>query len=110
MYHLNNDSNKRVEYDVLTHARVTDSRNVVISACSRGGYTVAQQLVTTEGNNDRATVVFLKGAIHVDSLEGLYNLRDALNVAITMVECETEAETPEWDWDEEQARVEEFGV
>lgn len=97
MYRPNND---RTRYDVLTHAKVTPSRNVVISACSKGGYTIAQQLLANEGEDGRATVVFLKGAIHVDSLEGLYNLRDALNVAIAAVEIETQSE-PEPDWDYE---------
>lgn len=75
--------NVKTEYQELARAVVSQSRNVVISQCSRGGFTVAQQLEVNEGN--KVMAVFLKGAVHVDSVEGLFNLRDALNVAIENV-------------------------
>lgn len=70
-------------YVELSKAKVKDRRNVVISECSKGGFTIAQQLEVSEG--DRKTNVFLKGAIHIDNVNGLMNLRDALNYAI--MEC-----------------------
>lgn len=82
----------RVEYTEISRAKVTDSRNIVISACSKGGFTIAQQLEAKE--NDKTTSVFLKGAFHVDDLHGLYNIRDAVNLAIKTTE---EAENEEWD-------------
>lgn len=84
----------RIEYNELSRAKVTDSRNIVISNCSKGGFTIAQQLEAKE--NDKTTSVFLKGAFHVDDLHGLYNLRDAVNLAIKVTEENISDET---DWD-----------
>lgn len=84
----------RVEYNELSRAKVTDSRNIIISDCSKGGFTIAQQLEAKE--NDKVTSVFLKGAFHVDDLHGLYNLRDAINLAIKITE---ENANDENDWD-----------
>lgn len=84
----------KIEYTELSRAKVTDSRNIVISSCSKGGFTVAQQLQAKE--NDRTTSVFLKGAFHVEDVNGLYNLRDAVNVAIKMAE---ESGPSDEDWD-----------
>lgn len=84
----------KIEYAELSRAKVTDSRNIVISSCSKGGFTVAQQLQAKE--NDKTTSVFLKGAFHVEDVNGLYNLRDAVNVAIKMAE---ESGPNDEDWD-----------
>lgn len=84
----------KIEYTELSRAKVTDSRNIVISSCSKGGFTVAQQLQAKE--NDKTTSVFLKGAFHVEDINGLYNLRDAVNVAIKMAE---ESGPNDEDWD-----------
>lgn len=85
----------KVEYREISRAKVTDSRNVVISSCSKGGFTIAQQLEAKE--NDKTTSVFLKGAFHVDDLHGLYNIRDAINLAIAVAEDNSGDEA---DWDE----------
>ena len=84
----------KVEYHELSRAKVTDSRNVVISSCSKGGFTIAQQLEAKE--NDKTTSVFLKGAFHVDDIHGLYNIRDAVNLAIARAE-ENSADDADWD-------------
>lgn len=84
----------RIEYNEISRAKVSDSRNVIISTCSKGGFTIAQQLEAKE--NDKTTSVFLKGAFHVDDLHGLYNIRDAVNLAIKITE---ENANDENDWD-----------
>ena len=86
----------KIEYNELARAKVSDSRNVVVSSCSKGGFTIAQQLEAKE--NDKTTSVFMKGAFHVEDVHGLYNLRDAINLAIKMTEDGqvTEDDT-EWD-------------
>nr|DAU45251.1 MAG TPA: hypothetical protein [Caudoviricetes sp.] len=84
----------KIEYSEISRAKVTESRNIVVSSCSKGGFTVAQQLMAKE--NDKTTSVFLKGAFHIDDVEGLYNLRDAINVAIKYAEENT---VPDEDWD-----------
>lgn len=84
----------KVEYSEISRAKVTDSRNIIISSCSKGGFTIAQQLEAKE--NDKTTSVFLKGAFHVDDVHGLYNIRDAVNLAIKIAEENISDET---DWD-----------
>lgn len=87
-------SKSKIEYSEISRARVTESRNIVVSSCSKGGFTIAQQLMAKE--NDKTTSVFLKGAFHIDDVEGLYNLRDAINVAIKYAEENT---IPDEEWD-----------
>ncbi len=84
----------KIEYHELSRAKITDSRNVVISSCSKGGFTIAQQLEAKE--NDKTISVFMKGAFHVDDLHGLYNIRDAVNLAIKISE-ENSADNEAWD-------------
>lgn len=87
--------NNKIEYNEISKAKVSDSRNIVISSCSKGGFTIAQQLEANE--NGKITTVFMKGAFHVDDVKGLYELRDAINLAIKLDE---EAKNDECDWDE----------
>ena len=84
----------KIEYTELSRAKVTESRNIVISNCSKGGFTIAQQLEAKE--NDKITSVFMKGAFHVEDIHGLYNLRDAVNLAIKITEENIESDD-EWD-------------
>lgn len=84
----------KIEYNELSRAKVTDSRNIVISSCSKGGFTIAQQLEAKE--NDKTTSVFMKGAFHVEDIHGLYNLRDAVNLAIKISE-ENSEDSDAWD-------------
>ena len=89
--------NNKIEYNEISKAKVSDSRNIVISSCSKGGFTIAQQLEANE--NGKITTVFMKGAFHVDDVKGLYELRDAINLAIKLDE---EAKNDEGDWDDEE--------
>lgn len=84
----------KIEYNELSRAKVTDSRNIVISNCSKGGFTIAQQLEAKE--NNKTTSVFMKGAFHVEDIHGLYNLRDAVNLAIKISE-ENSEDSDAWD-------------
>ena len=84
----------KIKYRELSRAKVTDSRNIVISNCSKGGFTIAQQLGAKE--NDKTTSVFMKGAFHVEDIHGLYNLRDAVNLAIKIFE-ENSEDLDAWD-------------
>ena len=84
----------KIEYHELSRAKVTDSRNIVISNCSKGGFTIAQQLEAKE--NDKTTSVFMKGAFHVEDIHGLYNLRNAVNLEIKISE-ENSEDSDAWD-------------
>lgn len=77
--------NNKVEYNEIARAKISNSRSMVVSNCSRGGFTIAQQLEIKEG--DMSTSVFLKGAFHVDDVQGLANIRDAINLAIRQAEA-----------------------
>jgi len=70
----------KIEYTQLSSATIKETRKLVVSSCSKGGFTLAQQMVIKEGK--KKINMFLKGAIHIDGIDGLYNLRDALNLAI----------------------------
>ena len=87
-----------IKYTELAKAKIQKSRNLVISATSKGGFTIAQQLEVNEGS--RVTTVFLgKSGMIVDDLEGLYSVRDALNVAIDKIE-KKDFHEDDTDWDE----------
>ena len=85
----------RIEYKEISKAKVSDARNIVISECSKGGFTIAQQLEAKEG--DKTTTVFMKNAFHVDEIDGLQNLRDALNAALYLLEEDKKSDSEEWD-------------
>lgn len=69
----------------LAKAKIQDKRNIVISEnLDKGGFELAQQLVVTEGS--KQTLIFIKGSIHIDNLEGIYLLRDACNEIIKKCE------------------------
>ena len=89
----------KAEYKQLSKAMVTKNRNIVISECSKGGFTIAQQLVVSDDQNEVS--VFMKGAMHIYDFTALVALRDALDEAIGAV-IEEEGNGPEDDvnWDE----------
>lgn len=87
-------------YTELAKAKIQEKRNIVISLCSKGGFTIAQQLEVEEGT--RTTGVFFKGAFHIDSLEGIENLRDALNVVLSESGLPSKDDVTPIAWDDEE--------
>lgn len=83
---------QRNNYEELASLKISKSRQLVISSVPGKGFTMAQQLFVEESG--RNTTVFLKGAIHIESIDSLKELRDALNVAIH------KAEEDASNWDE----------
>jgi len=61
---------------------VAENKNIVISknTSEAGGFTIAQQIIHEE--DSKRFPIFLKGAFHITSIEGLVKLRDALDRAI----------------------------
>lgn len=86
---------KGIEYSEISSAKITENRCIVISDCSHGGFTVAQRMDVTENNHTNK--IYMKGAFHINDIHGLYELRDACNLAIQMIE---ERESDDADWDE----------
>lgn len=87
-------NNKNIEYKEISSAKVTEKRTIVISSCSKGGFTIAQRMDVEE--NDKTTPIYMKGAFHIDSVNGLYSLRDAINLAIKDSE-QNEKSNVDWD-------------
>lgn len=85
---------KGIEYSEISSVKITDNRSIVISDCSRGGFTVAQRMDVTENNHTNR--IYMKGAFHIDDISGLYELRDVLNYAIHVIE-ERDEENESWD-------------
>lgn len=69
-----------IKYTELGVAKIQEKRNIVISHASKGGFTIAQQVVVQEGAKE--TKIFLKHGIIVDDIDGLYAIRNAMNAAI----------------------------
>lgn len=73
------------EFKELSKAKIQESRNIVISKMHNSdSFTIAQQLVVVEGN--KQTTMFMKGAIHLDGVQALSNLRNALNEALSQLD------------------------
>lgn len=89
----------KAEYEQLSSARVTKSKNIVVSRCSKGGFTIAQQLVVNDDQNEVS--VFLKGAYHIRDVDALISLRDAIDEAIAKSAKSDEVSAEDdYDWDE----------
>lgn len=88
-------NNGKTKYEEITRAKISDTRSIVISECSKGGYTIAQQLSVID-SDDKFLNMYIKGAFHIRDLEGLYHLRDALTVAI----CQIEDKINDEHWDD----------
>lgn len=89
----------KAEYEQLSSARVTKSKNIVVSKCSKGGFTIAQQLVVNDDQNEVS--VFLKGAYHIRNIDALISLRDAIDEAINKsVKSDEGNVEDDYDWDE----------
>jgi hypothetical protein len=77
-----------LKYSELSVARIGKYKEAVISRCyqndSEAGYTLAQRVEFAQDN--KRLKVFLKGSIHIQDLDALYNLRDAVNQAIDEIE------------------------
>jgi hypothetical protein len=73
------------KFTELSRVKIQEGKNIVVSKNNiDGGITIAQQIVI-EGSR-QSLPLFLKGAIHIDAADDLYNFRDALNEAIENLE------------------------
>lgn len=71
----------RVSFKELSHAKVKDNLNVVISEKfvdgEKVGYKISEQVVFNEGTEEEKRV-FLKGGIDTLTIEGLTEFRNAV--------------------------------
>lgn len=74
-----------IDYKEIARAKISETRNIVISECSKGGFTIAQQLEVSE-TKGKTTTVFMKGALHIDDINGLQNFLNAIQEVIDNTE------------------------
>ena len=88
------------KYEELSYANIANSKDIVVSKSSRGGYSIAQRIKHVDKDTGEKIVMFCKGTIIVKDKEGLERMRDALTVAISKqadVVEENIQENEEWD-------------
>lgn len=91
---------EKIKYEEISKANISDAKNLVISYCSKGGFTLAQQMLAKDGNHEVA--VFLKGAAHIKDIDALTRVRDAVNIAIAEAKKREKAEAEDtWDGDDD---------
>lgn len=76
----------KLTYTQLSSVQVSKSKNLVISACSAGGFTLAQQFVSVDLDTGETQRVFLKGACQIKDLDALKGLMEAVGLAIAKAE------------------------
>ena len=92
-------ANNKRKYTELAKAQIQENRKLVISSFEcwneNKGFTLAQQIEVEE--KGKKLNIFLKDGIHTD-IAGLYEIRDACNLAIAKyTEEKRNAEVNEWD-------------
>lgn len=88
---------EKIRYEEISKANISDARNLVISRCSKGGFTLAQQILAKDGKHEVG--VFMKGAIHIKDIDAMERVKDAINVVIQQAK-ERADEDDSWDEDE----------
>ena len=68
---------EKVTYNPIAEIQLNENKFLVISDCSKGGYTFGQKVIVKDG--DKSIDLFLKGAIHINDKKVLESLRDELN-------------------------------
>ena len=66
----------KVVYEELGSIKISEAKYLVISKCSKGGYTIGQKMIIKDG--DKTIEMFLKGAIHINNLETLKEISDCI--------------------------------
>jgi len=93
-------SREKVEYHELARCRISSAKSAVISECSRGGFTIAQQVDVPDDGT--LSSVFLKGALHVRGRAELQAIADAIAVAIEKYDAEHVTDEEDGiDWDDD---------
>lgn len=81
-------------YIEVSRGSITDNRCLVVSKFSDSSYTIGQTLEVEE--NNKLTSVFMKGAIHINDLDGLYKVKQIIDNAIEKIEDEI-VQDIKWD-------------
>ena len=93
---------KRPSYKEISRAQISKTKAFVLSECSKGGYTFAQQMSIMDESTAKPVSVFLKGAVHISNVSVLEKVRDMFTVALEKAKEDNES----IDWDEREAAAE----
>ena len=91
----------KLEYIELSKASINEKRDIIISKVNsseeqvEAEFTVAQRVEVEEAG--RKLDMFIKGAFHIKDINGLYEFRDAINVAIERANEMKRDEEDNWD-------------
>lgn len=97
-----NRDNARPTYKEVSRAQISKSKAFVLSECSKGGYTLAQQMSVIDETTGRPVTVFLKGAIHISNISTLEKISNMFQQALQRWREDREA--IDWDMREKDAR------
>lgn len=97
-----NRDNTRPVYKEVSRAQISKSKAFVLSECSKGGYTLAQQMSVIDETTGRPVTVFLKGAIHISNISTLEKISNMFQQALQRWREDREA--IDWDIREKDAR------
>ena len=75
---------EKTTYKEIASGKINENKSLIISECSRGGYTLGQKMNVQD--NGKTIELFLKGAIHLDNYESIVNIRNAFNDALEYIE------------------------
>lgn len=73
----------KIVYKEIASGKINENKSIVISECSKGGFTLGQKLIMND--NGKKVEVFLKGAIHLDDVQSLVNIRNAFNETLEKI-------------------------
>ena len=71
---------EKATYKQISQVKINDNKYMVISECSKGGFTLGQKVIVKDAEN--TIEMFLKGAIHINSIDTLGEIRDAIDEII----------------------------
>ena len=75
---------EKVTYNPICEIKLNENKYMVISDCSKGGYTIGQKVTVKDGSN--SIDMFMKGAIHINDIDTMKDLRDKIDHIIEKFE------------------------
>lgn len=96
------DNSRTVTYTEIARTQISKTKAFVLSECSKGGYTLAQQMSVMDETTGKPMTVYLKGAMHITNLNALEKVRDMFTVAVERGKENHES----IDWDKREAAAE----
>ena len=67
---------KQISYKEVASTNISDNEVIVLSECSEGGYTLGKKVLVDV--NGKKVGVFLKGALRINTKEGLIQIKNML--------------------------------